>query len=161
MFAQHLDQARFANARLATQQHHLPAPLRALRPARQQQPQLLLAPHQGRQTMGRHGVQPRLCPTLRQELVHEHGLLHPFEGVLPQGLAGKKALDEPMGSGTDHYRIGCRQPLQPGRQVGRVAQGQLLLPPTAAYGTHHRRTRMDAHAHGQPQAPVTCEAGME
>ena len=77
----------------------------------------LARPHQGRQTMGRHGVQPRLCPALRQELVHEHGLLHPLR-VCPQGLAGKKALDEPMGGGTDHYRIGCRQPCSRAARLG-------------------------------------------
>ncbi len=46
---QHLDQARFANARLAAEQHHLPVPFLDLRPALPQQPHFLLAPHQGRQ----------------------------------------------------------------------------------------------------------------
>ena len=149
---QHLDQARFANARLAAEQHHLPVPLRALRPALQQQPHFLLAPHQGRQATGRHDVKPRLRPALRQELVYPHGLLHPFESVLAQRLAGKEPLDEPQGGGTDHHRVGCCQPLQPGGNVGGVAQGQLLLPTATAHSAHHHRACMDAHPHGQPHA---------
>ena len=149
---QHLDQARFANACLAAEQHHLPVPLCTLRPALQQQPHFLLASHQGRQATGRHGVKPRLCPALRQELVYRQRLLHPFESVLAQHLAGKKPLDEPQGGSTDHHRVGRRQPLQPGRNVGSVAQGQLLLPLATAHRAHDHWTCMHAHPHGQPHA---------
>ena len=47
-----LHQARFADARLATEHHHLPHPLPDLRPALQQQPHLLLPGHQRRQRRG-------------------------------------------------------------------------------------------------------------
>ena len=46
--AQHLHQARFANARLATEQHHLAPAVLAVRPALQEQQHFGLAPHQGR-----------------------------------------------------------------------------------------------------------------
>ena len=158
---QHLDQARFANARLAAEQHHLPAPLRALRPALQQQPHLLLPPDQGRQATRGHNIEARLRPALRQKLVHPQGLVHPFEGVLAQRLAGKKPLDQPQGGGTDHYRVGRCQPLQPRRNVGRVAQGQLLLPPAAAHGAHHHRPGMHAHPHRQPHAAFLLQADVQ
>ena len=46
LLLQHLHQARFANARLAAEQHHLPQAVLDLRPALQQQPHFLLPPHQ-------------------------------------------------------------------------------------------------------------------
>jgi hypothetical protein len=45
---QHLHQARFANARLPTEQHHLAPAVLAVRPALQEQQHFGLAPYQGR-----------------------------------------------------------------------------------------------------------------
>ena len=46
LFRQHLHQARFANARFAAEQHHLPEAVLDLRPALPQQPDFLLPAHQ-------------------------------------------------------------------------------------------------------------------
>ena len=53
---QHLDQARFANAGFAAEQHHLPEAVFSLRPALRSSPFLLPA-HQRRQALRRGRVQ--------------------------------------------------------------------------------------------------------
>ena len=158
---QHLDQARFANARLAAEQHDLPTPLCTLRPALQKQLHLLLPPDQGRQPTRGYHVEARLRPALRQKLVHPQRFVHPFEDMLTQCLAGKEPREQSQGRGTDHDRIGSRQFLQPGGDVGRLAQGQVLLPPAATHGAYHHRTGMHAHAHGQPHAPVLLQPSVQ
>jgi hypothetical protein len=42
--------------------------------------------------------------------------------------------------------------LEPGREVGRLPQGQLLVAPPAPHRAHGHRPRMDADADGEPQA---------
>ena len=59
MFCQHLDEARFANPRFATEQHDLPRAVLDLGPARQQESHFLLASHQ----RGRTGAAGRLQAT--------------------------------------------------------------------------------------------------
>jgi hypothetical protein len=56
VFRQHLDEARFADARLAAEQHHLPHALFDLRPALLQQRHLLLAAHERGQASAASGL---------------------------------------------------------------------------------------------------------
>ena len=69
MLFQYLHQARFANARLAAQQHHLPETVLDLRPALQEQRRFLLPPHQRGQAGAADGFQATARHTLRQHLI--------------------------------------------------------------------------------------------
>ena len=81
--------------------------------------------------------------------------------MFAQRLAGKEPLDQPQGGGTDHYRVGRCQSLQPGGNVGRVAQSQLLLPPATAHGAHYYRPGMHANPHRQPHAAFLLQADVQ
>jgi hypothetical protein len=50
-------------------------------------------------------------------------LCQAFEFLRSQGLAGKIALHQAGSPVTDDNGIGLRQPLQPGRDIGRLSQG--------------------------------------
>ena len=49
-------QPRFANARFAAEQHHLPAPILDLRPALQEHGHFSISPHKGSQSRGRYDI---------------------------------------------------------------------------------------------------------
>ena len=51
--------------------------------------------------------------------------------------------------------------LQPGCEVGRLAQGQLLVAATASHGAHDHRPRMDANPHREPNAFSLFQAGVQ
>jgi hypothetical protein len=67
LLCQHLHQARFADARFAAEQHHLPAAVFDLRPALPQQPNVLLPTHEG----GEPSAAGRFQATARHALI-EH-----------------------------------------------------------------------------------------
>ena len=71
LFCQHLHQARFANARFAAEQHHLPEAVLDLRPALPQQPDFLLPAHQ----WGPPGAADGFQATARHTLIE-----HPIDG---------------------------------------------------------------------------------
>jgi len=140
-------QARLANARLAAEQYHLPQPLGTLCPTLAQQRHLCLAAHQGREPGGLGHVQAALCRAFPEDLVHWNRLRHPLQRGGPQILARKKSCDEAIGGGTDQHRIGCCEPLDTRRHVGRFAQGQLFLSAPTAHLAHHHQAGMNAKAH--------------
>ena len=107
------------------------------------------------------GVQATARRALRQHLIDLQRLREALEEWRAERLAGKEAPEELPGCGTDHQRIGCRNPLQAGRQVGRLAQRQLFLPRTATHLTHHHEPGMAPQAHGQLHPPLLPQAGIE
>jgi hypothetical protein len=70
LFFQHLHQPRFANARFAAEQYHLPEAVLDLRPALAQQPDFLLPPHKRGQAHAAGRVQATAGRTLIQHLIH-------------------------------------------------------------------------------------------
>ena len=80
---------------------------------------------------------------------------------MPNGWQAKKPAEELKRRRTDHHGIGRREPLQAGREVGRLAQGQLFLPPPAPHLPHHDQPGMDPQAHGQVHPPLLPQAGIE
>ena len=120
---QHLHQARFANARLTAEQHHLPLPRLRLLPALLQERHLFFPAHQGRQPARDDRLQAALDAALAQDAIHMHGRCHAFEGMRPQILVRKVALHQAEGGRTQHHGIRRRQPLQAGRNVRRLTQG--------------------------------------
>ena len=140
---QHLDETRFADARFAAEQHHLPEAVLDLRPALQEQPYFLLPAHERGQAGAAGRFQATAGHTLIQHLIDLQRLGDAFQQRGAYGLAGKEAAKELKGRGTDHQGIGRREPLQAGGDVRRLAQRQLLLsgatshvspPPRARYG---------------------------
>ena len=116
-----------------------------------QQRHFCVPAHQGREARGARHVQATLRRAFLQDPIDLQGAGQPFEGVAAQVLAGKVALHQAVRRRTDHHRIGRRQALEAGRNVGRVAQGQLFLPAAAAHVAHDHQPGMDADA-GRPGA---------
>ena len=102
-----LHQPGFANARLATQQHHLTCALFGLLPA-------LAATVPVLRSRPTSGVKPvltatskRLCAALSpHDSIQRHGSGDAFERLWPQVLTLKQALHQPMRRRTDHHRVG-------------------------------------------------------
>ena len=80
MLLQHLHEARFANAGLAAEQHHLPDPLLDLRPTLHQQPDFLLPAHQGGPPGAAGGFQATAGHTLIQHAIDRQRLGEAFQG---------------------------------------------------------------------------------
>ena len=153
-FVQLPHQTGFANARLAAEQHHLPVPFLDLGPASLQQPYLLRPPYQGCQATrdGRFEATRRRAGP--QDLVDRQGLVQPFERGGAQCLTSEQTLHELLRGSADDHRVGGGQALQPGGQVGRLAQRQALGPVAATHLAHHHQPGMDAHPHSQAYAMV-------
>ena len=83
MLLQHLDEARFANARFTAEQHHLPDPLLDLCPAFDQQPDFLLPPHQRGPAGAAGGFQATAGHTLIQHAIDRQRLGLAFQGRSP------------------------------------------------------------------------------
>ena len=62
---------------------------------------------------------------------------------------------------TDRHRIGRGEALEPSREVGRLAQGQLLMAATTPHGAHDHRPRMDADPHGEPHVLSAFQASVQ
>src|SRR5262245_40572632 len=89
----YLYQARFANPRLVTQQHDVPPAGLHLRPAVSQEPHLVLAAHQWRETAGRRDVEALLHLGCAHDLIHLEGRGHASKRLEPERLAGEISLD--------------------------------------------------------------------
>ena len=64
--------------------------------------------------------------------------------------AGRQRTPEQLKGGrTDHQRIGRRDALQAGGQIGGLAQRQLFLPGTTSYLPHDDQAGVDAQARRQ------------
>ena len=146
---QRAHQARFANPRLAAEQHHLAQTVAGLGPALQQQRHLRLPAHQGGEPAGGGHVQATLRGAFPHHLGDPHRRVNALERMHPPVLADKVPLHQASGGLTEHHRIRLCQALQAGGQVRRVAQGQAFAPVATADVAHHHRPGMDTQAHGQ------------
>ena len=126
MLADGSDDPRLADARLARQEHRLPLAVLGLLPAIEQQGDLLLAPDQRREP-GRARLEPALDRARPGDPPHRHRVGEALQHLRPEILEFERAADQPPRRGSDQDRVGLRQRLQPGRQVGRLADDRLLL----------------------------------
>ena len=151
---QHLHQARFPNARLARQHHHLAHARLDPRPALPQEPHFRRPAHQRGQAAGRSHLQATLHPTGSQHAIHSQGLRQPAERLLPQRLTGEIARDELIRRRGDHQRIGRRQVLVAAPQywASPPAPGARDVPPP-----RHRQPRRGPYA--RPAAPPPAPRG--
>jgi hypothetical protein len=157
----HLHQTRFANPRLPAQHHDVALARLDLRPPVPQEPHFGLAAHQRREAAGRRDVEALLHLGHTHDLMDLEGHGHPFERLGSERAAGEIPLDEPLRRRTDEDRIGCRQPLEAGRNVRRVPQRELFLPPPAAYLPHDDDSGVNPHADREVDARPLAQAAVE
>ena len=161
MLFQHLHQAGFANARLAAEQHHLPHPCCGLVPAPLQESHFFVPTYQWCQASRRDDVEPGLRSTLLQDLIDLERLGQAFERLRPERLTHKIAVDQVGGRRADHDRIRGRQALESCRNVRRLPQGELLLPPATADLTDDHQPGVDAEPHGQAHPVLSLQARIQ
>jgi hypothetical protein len=142
-----LHQTRFANARFATEQDHLPRAFLALLPAPMQQPDFFVATDQ-KERPRRGDV--LIVRQLRLESQHpreRHRLGNAFKRMSAQVFQRKGIPRQPRRGRTQHERIGLSQSLQAGGDVGGLTQRQVLALLSAADLAHHDQPRVNADAH--------------
>ena len=81
-----------------------------------------------------------------------HGLGHALEGRGAQVFEHKGLAHQPRRHRADHHGVRCGQAFQAGRNVGRFAQGQLLVPAPATDVSDDHRSRVDAKPDGELHA---------
>jgi hypothetical protein len=94
MLLQPLDEARFADARFATEQHHLPDAVRDLRPALQEQRHFRLPADEWRQAGAPGRFQAIAGRTLREHLKDLERLGEAFQRRDAERLASKEAAEQ-------------------------------------------------------------------
>jgi hypothetical protein len=157
--AQHLDHGRLADAPRPAHQHRVPEALLALLPESAQQPQLLPPPHHEGSSR-RHGIDlARFRGT--QHAVDRHRLRHALERRRPERLQDEGVAHQPTRRLADDHRSVGRQSFEAGRDIDRLPRRQVLAPSVPAHAANHHRSGVDAHAHRQPHALVSRQAGVE
>ena len=106
-------------------------------------------------------VEATLGSAFFHHAVHAQGRLDPLQTGAAEVVAAKIPLHQPVRCLTDRHRIGRGEALQPSREVGRLAQGQLLMAAPTPHGAYHYRPRMDADPHGEPEAFALLQAGVQ
>jgi hypothetical protein len=110
---------------------------------------------------GTRGIQATLRRAFAQDAIGLERRRQALERVGTEVLAGKIAPHEPEGGWTDDDRIWCGEPLQAGRNIGRLTQRELFLAAATAHLAHDHQPGVDADAHGQLHPFVLCQAGVE
>ena len=158
---QHPHQTRFANPRLAAEQHHLAPAVAGLRPALPQQRHLCLPAHQRGEPAGGGHIQATLRRTFPHHLDNPYRRVNALERLHPPVLADKVPLHQAGGGVTEHHRVGRGQALETRGQVRGVAQGQVFVPSTAAHLPHHDEPGVDPDPHREPDSLVLDEPRIE
>jgi hypothetical protein len=158
---QRFHQGRFADASLTADQDDLAQAGFALLPAAAQQPDFLIASDQERRP-GRHKLLVMAgCRQQATHPAHRHGLGDAGERMGPKVVQGKGPSHEPRCHGADDHRVGRGKTLEPRRNVGRLPERQVLVPPTAPHHLHHDGAGVDAEPHGQLDAILCRQTGIQ
>ena len=126
-FGERLDDARLADPRFAGEKRDASVAPACRAPRIRKEVEFLLAPHQGRERADSKRVETGLGLARAHNPPCADGLREPLERVLAELGAFEQAADEPMGHGSDDDGIRFRQPLQPGGEIGRLAENRMLL----------------------------------
>jgi hypothetical protein len=157
--AQLAHEPRFADPGLAGQQHDLPLAVLRLRPAAQEQRNLLLAADQGRQSGGMARLKPALRLALARDPPHGQRFGKTLEALRPEVVELEQAADQPPCRLADHDGAGYRQGLQAGGEVRRLADHRILVGGVLAHqiadhhlagGDPHARLQMSLCSDRQP-----------
>ena len=144
----HLDEARFANPRLPTQHYHVTPARRTCAQRSRSMPTSCSRPTSGVRPR-RRDIEALLDHGLTHDLVDLERRGHTFERLGPKLVTGKIPLDQPLRHRADDDGIGRCQPLETRRNVWRVSQGQLFLPPATTHLPHDDDPGVDPHADRQ------------
>ena len=79
--------------------------------------------------------------------MHRHG--EPLQRVHAKILEVEHPAHQPPGALTDHDTIGGGQSFEPGSNIRRLTEGQLLVPPSAPHLPHDDWACVDPHPNGQ------------
>ena len=144
---------RFANPCLADQQHALALARLGLRPALQEQRQLLVAPDHRQERRSAHRFEPALDRPLGLDRERPDRLADAFELALTQGLELKAGPKQPPRRIGDHHLAGGSSRLQARCKIRSVADHRLLLRGTLADQiADHHEAGCDADPSGQSLA---------
>ena len=125
--AQRRGQPRFADARLARQQYHLPLARRGALPAAQQLVQFLLASDERRQRAGAQRLEPAFDRARPQRLPDRQRRREALDLDRAEIAQFEEIANEPPGALCDHDAAGRRQLLHARREVRRFADDAALL----------------------------------
>ncbi len=141
---------RLADAGLADQQHALALAALGLAPALQQQRQLLVAADHRQESSTTPGLEAAAGGTFAQHRERRHRHRQAFQRLRRQRRQLERTADQlPRGLG-DHHLARFGHALQPGRQIGRLADHRLLLRrPLADQLADHDQARRDADPTGE------------
>ena len=127
VLAERLHDARLADPGLAGQQDHVAVARPGALPARQQQPDLLVAADQRRQAAPGGGLEPTRRAGRLAHLVDRDRRLDSLDHVRTALLEDDQALDQPPGPLADHDGAGLGQLLQAGGDVRGLADHRHLV----------------------------------
>jgi hypothetical protein len=96
----------------------------------------MLASHQRREAVGRRDIEALLDGSRAHDLMDLESRGHASECLAPERVTGEIALDKSLRRCTNDDSIRRGQPLEAGRKIGRLSQGELLLPPAAPHRPH-------------------------
>jgi hypothetical protein len=158
LLAQRPQQARFADPRLAGDQHHLAVALPGPGQALHQHRQLVLAPDQRRQALPVQGLETALGGAVTQHPPGPDRLVEPLEIAAPEILELEQAAHQASTPRVDDDPARCGQRLQSGGPVRRLADHRLLLRSALAdQVADHDQTGRDPGAHSQRRAVARAE----
>ncbi len=120
-------EARLADAGLTCEQHHAPLAALGLRPSAHKQLDLLLAPDERWESGRVQCLEAALDGARVQHLPRPDRLGKAFELDSPEVAVLEEIADQPARPRPNHDGVRLGQRLQPGGQVGRLADDRLLL----------------------------------
>jgi hypothetical protein len=124
--AQRLDQARLADPGLAREEHDLALPGPGLPPAAEEQLQLLLAPDERRRRAAVPRLEAALGPAFGDDAEGRDRCREALERLRPERLELEELAHQPAGGGGDHHLVGPGEGLEPGGEVGGLADHGLF-----------------------------------
>ena len=128
LFSKRSQQTRLADPRLAGDVYHLATPVPNAVELFAQQAEIDVPAYERGQPalLGDGEAGPRAA--LAHRAIDPHRPGDALEGSLAQFLKLEKSADKPVRRVAQEHLVGLGQPLQPGRDVRRLTQGELLAP---------------------------------
>ena len=143
-------QPRLADPRLAGNQYHPTLAFVDLPAAAQQQGEFLLAPNQRSKVGGAQRLEPAARCAFLYHPPGRHRRRQALQRLGAEDLAGEQVAQLAPRGRVDHHLPGPGQRLQSGGEVGRVADGRVLLPGAGiGHAAHHHQPARHPHPHLQ------------
>ena len=132
-----LDQARFTNTWLSTQQHDLSLSDLGLLPTLLKEFEFFRAANQGSQSRCKSNFKPALRAFFSNDLVDRDGSRLAFERMRPQRVALKKAFHESIGCRTHHGGICFGNRLEARSNIRSLTEREVFVPLAGTHVAHH------------------------